>query len=195
MHDVKKCWSMTLYSIICIFYTQEVICTWTDWVKHYTHKCTWEHTHQEKEHEKTGRKTHIYKTIEQFTSILVASPPFTMGTVLPAWMRYCPTEWPFRLRMGLTEREEAAATSMNCLAEKYLLAKRLLECVLTPTEHVQTMLTAAEIPASQQSQELIKLSVLGEWHKSCFLHMTHFINVLVVSKFSTDVWPSSCVTM
>ena len=66
-------------------------------------------------------------------------------------MRYCPTEWPFRLRMGLTEREEAAAASMNSLAEKYLLAKRLLECVLTPSGHVQTTLTAAEIPASQQS--------------------------------------------
>lgn len=36
------------------------------------------------------------------TSILVCSPPFTIGTVLPAWMRYGPIEWPFRLRIGFT---------------------------------------------------------------------------------------------
>jgi hypothetical protein len=36
------------------------------------------------------------------SSILVWSPPRTMGTVLPAWIWYLPIECPFRLRMGLT---------------------------------------------------------------------------------------------
>ena len=38
----------------------------------------------------------------QRTSILVASPPFTMGTVLPACILYWPIEWPFRFLIGLT---------------------------------------------------------------------------------------------
>lgn len=37
------------------------------------------------------------------TSILVASPPLTMGTVFPEWILYCPIEWPFRFLMGFTE--------------------------------------------------------------------------------------------
>lgn len=36
------------------------------------------------------------------TSILVASPPFTMGTVLPACILYGPIECPFRFRIGFT---------------------------------------------------------------------------------------------
>lgn len=36
------------------------------------------------------------------TSILVASPPFTMGTVFPACILYGPIECPFRLRIGFT---------------------------------------------------------------------------------------------
>lgn len=45
-----------------------------------------------------------FKDTCEHTSILVASPPFTIGTVLPAWIRYWPMEWPFRLRTGLTTR-------------------------------------------------------------------------------------------
>lgn len=46
-----------------------------------------------------------YKMIntDTHTSILVASPPFTIGTVLPACIRYWPIECPFRFRIGLTE--------------------------------------------------------------------------------------------
>ena len=32
----------------------------------------------------------------------VASPPFIMGTVLPAWIWYGEIEWPFKLRMDFT---------------------------------------------------------------------------------------------
>jgi len=38
-----------------------------------------------------------------FTSMRVWSPPLTIGTVLPAWMRYCPMEWPFKFLIGLTK--------------------------------------------------------------------------------------------
>lgn len=43
------------------------------------------------------------------TSILVASPPLTMGTVFPEWILYCPIEWPFRFLMGFT----GAGTRVN----------------------------------------------------------------------------------
>lgn len=41
------------------------------------------------------------------TSILVASPPLTMGTVFPEWIRYCPMEWPFRFLIGFTAKKTA----------------------------------------------------------------------------------------
>lgn len=41
------------------------------------------------------------------TSILVASPPLTMGTVFPEWIRYCPMEWPFRFLIGFTGKKTA----------------------------------------------------------------------------------------
>lgn len=50
----------------------------------------------------------------EHTSILVASPPFTIGTVLPAWIRYWPMEWPFRLRIGLTERRRGGRGRKTC---------------------------------------------------------------------------------
>lgn len=40
--------------------------------------------------------------VARLTSILVASPPLTMGTVFPEWILYCPIEWPFRFLMGFT---------------------------------------------------------------------------------------------
>ena len=43
------------------------------------------------------------------SSILVPSPPFTMGTLLPPWMLYCPMECPLRLRTGLTCRHSPLA--------------------------------------------------------------------------------------
>ena len=45
------------------------------------------------------------------SSILVPSPPFTMGTLLPPWMLYCPMECPLRLRTGLTCRHSPLAKS------------------------------------------------------------------------------------
>ena len=45
------------------------------------------------------------KKTQKITSILVASPPFTIGTVFPAWILYCPTEWPFKLRIGFTDKK------------------------------------------------------------------------------------------
>lgn len=43
---------------------------------------------------------------EVLASILVASPPLTMGTVFPACILYWPMEWPFRFRMGFTVTQE-----------------------------------------------------------------------------------------
>lgn len=60
------------------------------------------------------------------TSILVASPPFTMGTVFPACILYGPIECPFRLRIGFTDiinRKKCYAGSLE--AQTGLLAFKL----------------------------------------------------------------------
>lgn len=43
--------------------------------------------------------------IVALTSILVASPPLTMGTVFPECILYCPMEWPFRFLIGFTVKK------------------------------------------------------------------------------------------
>lgn len=42
------------------------------------------------------------------SSMRVASPPFTIGTLLPAWIWYGAMLWPFRLRTGFTCRMHTA---------------------------------------------------------------------------------------
>ena len=52
------------------------------------------------------------------SSILVASPPFTMGTLLPAWMRYGLIECPFRFLTHFTCQIQMLASTI-CLTSSH----------------------------------------------------------------------------
>lgn len=60
------------------------------------------------------------------TSILVASPPLTMGTVFPACILYCPIEWPFKFLIGFTAKQEV----MQTFKDLYKSDMRGLSCCI-----------------------------------------------------------------
>ncbi|KAL4858381.1 hypothetical protein ACK3TF_001365 [Chlorella vulgaris] len=62
------------------------------------------------------------------SSMRVASPPLTIGTLLPPWMRYGAMEWPLRLRIAFTwctlPSSSTSRTSMPLSRTPVLVASR-----------------------------------------------------------------------
>lgn len=106
-----------------------------------------------------------FQDASEQTSILVASPPFTIGTVLPAWIRYWPMEWPFRLRIGLTrtENKQTKKTPKNPINLCSYSTHRQ-KCILIP------------FPKSKRKQEMMQSDTLVRF--PIYLHLIwlhHFL--------------------
>ena len=84
----------------------------------FTHKTATERRRVQINHQKPNSQSKIVWIAWQpvtriYTSIFVASPPLTIGTVLPAWILYGAMECPLRFLMGLTaQRNKTVRNSL-----------------------------------------------------------------------------------